>query len=292
MASVKGIVAEARSAATRQWDRARAALAAQAGDALDAAESAPARLARVIEADMIPRLLAESPARTALPATPVPPGFADQFAAAALAEDVAALLARLEALMAAGVPVERVYLDVMAPAARRLGAWWDDDEADFVDVTMGLWRCQELVHALGALMPGRAAPDGKPRSALFAPAPGEQHVLGALIVEEFFRRDGWETCSLPALHADELVALVAGRRFDVVGLSLSADRHVAGLARTIAALRRVSRQPDMRVLVGGRVINLRPALAMELGADGTASDGAAALALANEWMAARETVAI
>jgi methanogenic corrinoid protein MtbC1 len=286
MASMKGIVADARSAATRQWSRARAAFAAQDADAL-----APVALARIIEADMIPRLLADVPARTALPATPVPAGFADQFAAAALAEDVAALLARLEALMVAGVPVERVYLDVLAPAARRLGAWWDDDEADFVDVTMGLWRCQELVHALGALVPGRAAPDGKLRAALFAPAPGEQHVLGALIVEEFFRRDGWDTYSLPALHADELVALVAGRRFDLVGLSLSGDRHVAGLARTIAALRRVSRQADMRVLVGGRVINLRPALAMELGADGTASDGPGALALANEWMAARETVA-
>ena len=122
---------------------------------------------------------------------------------------------------------------------------------------------------------------GAERRALFSPAPGEQHGLGALIVEEFFRRDGWQTWSVPALDETELVGLVAGRAFDVVGLTVSVERHIAPLARSITATRRASRNPAVIVLVGGRVFTARPELARDIGADGTASDGALAVRLAD-----------
>jgi methanogenic corrinoid protein MtbC1 len=224
-----------------------------------------------------------SGAQAAAPAASneIPQGMADQFAAATLTEEVGPLLARVEALTAAGCSVETIYLDLLAPAARRLGSWWDEDACDFVDVTMGLWRLQEIVNALGALIPGLAAADGPPRRALFSPAPGEQHGLGAMIVEEFFRRAGWQTWSAPALDEDELVALAAGREFDVIGLTVSVERHVTTLAKTIASVRRASRNRNVLVLVGGRVFTDRPELAAEVGADGTAPDGALALQLAD-----------
>lgn len=281
MASMLEIVTEARIAAGKRWDRARRA-------AFRARETAsPDALARVIESDIIPRLLMTHreqgalPIVTAQPDAEIPPGFADQFAAATLTEEVGPLLARVEGLMARGVSVETIYLQLLAPAARRLGAWWDEDACDFVDVTMGLWRCQEIVHALSALIPGVAPVAGAERRALFAPAPGEQHGLGAIIVEEFFRRDGWQTWSAPALDEAELVALAAGRAFDVVGLTVSVERHVAPLERSIAALRRASRNPQVIVLVGGRVFTEQPELAARIGADGTAADGALAVRLAD-----------
>lgn len=284
MASMLEIVTEARIAAGKRWDKARRA-------AFRPRETAsPDALARVIESDIIPRLLMTHrdhgvlPSPTAHAAAEIPPGFADAFAAATLTEEVGALLARVESLMAGGVGVETVYLHLLAPAARRLGAWWDEDACDFVDVTMGLWRCQEIVHALSALIPGAAPVAGAERRALFSPAPGEQHGLGALIVEEFFRRDGWQTWSVPALDEDELLALVSGRAFDVVGLTVSVERHVAPLAQSITALRRVSRNPEIIVLVGGRVFTERPELAAEIGADGTAADGALAVQLADRLL--------
>lgn len=276
MASMLDIVAEARNAATRSWDRARRA-------AFGSRQTSPDALARVIEADIIPRLLATNAMAGALgrPSGDIPEGFIEQFARAALTEEVGPLLARLEALMAGGVAVEQILLGVLAPAARRLGSWWDEDACDFVDVTMGLWRCQELVHAVSSLVPGIAPVPGQERAALLAPAPGEQHVLGALIVEEFFRRAGWHTASAPAVDHDELLAMVAGRAFDLVGLTLNSDRHLQPLARTIPALRRASRNPDIVILVGGRVFSERPELAQDVGADGTAADGELAVALAD-----------
>lgn len=284
MASMLDMVTEARIAAGKQWDRARRA-AFRPREA-----TSPDALARVIESDIIPRLLmthrddSRLARAAAQPDAAIPDGYADQFAAATLTEEVGPLLARVESLMTGGVTVETIYLQLLAPAARRLGAWWDEDACDFVDVTMGLWRCQEIVHALSALIPGAAPVAGAERRALFAPAPGEQHGLGALIVEEFFRRDGWQTWSVPALDADELVALVAGRAFDIVGLTVSVERHVEPLRRNITALRQASRNSDIIVLVGGRVFTERPELAAEIGADGTAADGALAVALADRLL--------
>jgi methanogenic corrinoid protein MtbC1 len=275
------IVTEAKIAAGRRWDRARRA-------AFRTREAAsPDSLARVIEADIIPRLLMAHREHDALPAitpansTEIPAEFADQFAAATLTEEVGPLLGRVEALMQGGVGVESIYLNLLAPAARRLGAWWDEDACDFVDVTMGLWRLQEIVHALSALIPGIAPVEGSERRALFSPAPGEQHGLGALIVEEFFRRAGWQTWSAPALDEDELVALVAGRSFDLVGLTVSVERHLVTLPSSIAAVRRASRNPDIIVMVGGRVFTDTPSLADEAGADGTAADGQQAVRIAD-----------
>jgi MerR family transcriptional regulator, light-induced transcriptional regulator len=287
MASMLDIVTEAKIAASRGWDRARRA-------AFRTRETAsPDALARVIETDIIPRLLlahrehAAVPTLAAAPDTAIPAYFADQFAAATLTEEVAPLLARVEALMSGGVSVEMVYLHLLAPAARRLGAWWDEDACDFVDVTMGLWRLQEIVHALSALIPGVAAVEGAERRALFAPAPGEQHGLGAIIVEEFFRRAGWQTWSAPALDEGELVALAQGRSFDIIGLTVSVERHLGPLTRTIALVRQASRNRDVLIMVGGRVFTERPDFAIDVGADGTASDGLLAVALAEALLTKR-----
>lgn len=249
--------------------------------------SSPDALARVIEADIIPRLLVAHKngndvrvRPNAISDSAIPTDFTERFAAATLTEEVGPLMSQVETIMLGGVDVETVYLDLLAPAARQLGSWWDQDACDFVDVTMGLWRLQEIVHALSALVPGAAVIPGAERRALFSPAPGEQHGLGALIVEEFFRRAGWQTWSAPALDDHELVALAAGRSFDLIGLTVSVERHVAPLARTIAQVRRASRNPQVLILVGGRVFTDNPQLAVEIGADGTAADGQLAVQLA------------
>jgi methanogenic corrinoid protein MtbC1 len=287
MASMLEIVTEAKVAAGRSLDRARRA-------AFRSREAAsPDALARVIENDIIPQLLVahrESGTlieRQGTGVAEVPSDFTDRFAAATLTDEVGPLMAQVEALMKGGVDVETIYIDLLAPAARQLGTWWDQDACDFVDVTMGLWRLQEIVHALSALVPGTAVLAGAERRALFSPAPGEQHGLGALIVEEFFRRAGWQTWSAPSLDEAELVALAAGRSFDLIGLTISVERHVAPLARTIAAVRRASRNPQVLIMVGGRVFTEQPHLAAEIGADGTASDGQRAVQVADDLMSAQ-----
>ena len=284
MAGIFDIVSEARIAASRGWDRAwRSTVRAPAADS-------PQALARVIESEILPRLRAPHSDNMSDPGAGragIPAGAADQFAAAALTDELRGLLDRVDALLASGVPVETVYLDLLAPAARRLGIWWESDACDFFDVTMGLWRLQEVLQALSAFAPWSAPLTATARRALFAPAPGEQHGFGAALVEEFFRRAGWQTWNAPAAEAAELETLVSARGYDVIGLTVSVERHLAALPATIAGLRRASRNPDIIVLVGGRVFAADPGLAARVGADATASDAAAAVDVAEQMLAAQ-----
>ncbi len=258
-----------------------AARGAGAPDPLGA-ELLPFTLHRLVEGEIIPRLLLahRGDAAAAMAATPLGAGTAERFAVAALRQEAYGLLVEVDAMLAGGNSVEAVFLEVLAPAARHLGLLWDADESDFVEVTMALWRLQEIVHELAARMPGAAERRGGERRALFAPLPGEQHGFGSLMVEEFFRRAGWTTASeLSATEAD-LIGLVSSRWFELVGLTVTYETHVARLPGLIAALRGASRNPRLGIMVGGKVFTDHPELARDCGADATAADARQAVLVA------------
>jgi methanogenic corrinoid protein MtbC1 len=120
-------------------------------------------------------------------------------------------------------------------------------------------------------MNGRAT-DARRRIALL-PVPGEQHSFGLLMVAEFFQRAGWDVWSEPASTEAELLAVVEQEWFAVIGLSVGCDSLVARLPALLRAIRRTSCNPEIGVMVGGRVFSESPGLAALVGADATAADG-------------------
>jgi methanogenic corrinoid protein MtbC1 len=110
------------------------------------------------------------------------------------------------------------------------------------------------------------------------PAPGEQHSFGVCMVADTFREGGWCVRSGPSATRAQLLRLVRDEWFDVVGLSISADRALKGLASCIRALRAASCNPDLYVMLGGRAITAHAERALFLGADAMANDAASALA--------------
>ena len=242
----------------------------------------PFALQRLVEGEIIPRLLLahrdDRPAGAFV--TAIEPGTAVDFANSALRNEAFGLLVEVDALIVQGISVETVFLEVLAPAAVELGRMWDEDLCDFVDVTMALWRLQEIVHELAARMPGAAERRGGERRALFCPIPGEQHGFGSMMVEEFFRRAGWTTLSEPGSSEQELIAVVKTRWLELVGLTVSCEESVARLPGFIAALRTHSRNPRLGVMVGGRVFVDHPDWVAGCGADATAADARQAVLVA------------
>jgi MerR family transcriptional regulator, light-induced transcriptional regulator len=289
MTSMLDIVAEATSAATKGWKRARQAAFGVAPDGV-AVPSGADQLARLIEAEILPRLMSGYGHGPAAPgAAALPASYVGRFAQALLNDEIGPLFDEMARLQAAGHNAPGLMEGLIAPAVRLLGEWWLADDIDFVDVTMGSWRCQQLVHALGAQSPGQAPLPGNVRRALILPAPGEQHVLGAMMVEDAFRRAGWATRGGPALDEDALIALASREPFDVIGLSVSCAPRLPALARTLGLLRRVAVQPPL-LLLGG------PALAGQtdstgLGADAIADTAEAAVVLAERRLALHPTLA-
>lgn len=259
----------------------------------------PTALAQMVEGEIIPRLLMahRQPASAAVQCAPPNAIKLDvaQFAALSLENDAYALLASMESQLALGVGVESLFIDLLAPAARQLGVWWEEDVCDFVDVTMGLWRLQEVAHEISARVPGAAESRRGDRSALFAAAPGSQHAFGALLVEEFFRRAGWSTWSAQNTSGSGIIDQAAGRWFDVVALTVSTEADLDTIAPFIAAVRAASRNTGVLIMVGGWVFNQNPSLAREIGADCTAPDARAAVQTAeqllDERMAQRPSLA-
>ena len=151
---------------------------------------------QVIESEVIPCLLVSHdilPHGLAPGTGAVDPVEVAAFAPLAVTLEAHELLAEVEAFARRGLSVERIFIEVLAPAARWLGEEWTEDRIDFLDVTMGLWRLQEVLRELAARYPSCGFDRSAPRSALFAPMPGDQHSFGASMIDECFARAGWDT---------------------------------------------------------------------------------------------------
>jgi methylmalonyl-CoA mutase cobalamin-binding domain/chain len=253
-------------------------------------------LSTLIESEIIPRLMIAhaTDAPQTLPISTedvIGPDEAAALAPLALQVEADALLGHIEAILARGVSVDTVMVDLLAPTARLLGEYWEDDRCDFVDVTMGLWRLQEVVHEIAARMPAARLLVAGGHRVLFATMPGDQHSFGTVVIDELFRRDGWVTDRMSEVSTPALLRRVGEEWFDMVGLTISCECHIAPLPSLIAALRNVSRNPRVCVMVGGWIFGADPLLAGRVGADGTARDAKVALKVAADLVRAREAEA-
>jgi len=192
------------------------------------------------------------------------------------------LLTFAEELLARGLNLDAIYLDIFAPAARGLGEMWERDECSFTDVTIALGRLQQSLRRFAAHFRPESL-DGEPwRQALFASVPGEQHTLGLSMIVQYFLRAGWDAAMIPSPAAEELLRLVQRESIALIGLSMARESHAPALKGLIGRLRTCSVNPTLCLIVGGVAFDGRPGLAAELGADGTASDALDAVNLAQQ----------
>ncbi len=234
------------------------------------------RLERTIENELVPRLLASHRAG------PVPPALSmaiarelsehdvDGFVSAIRSPDDERAVQFIREVMDSGASVEAVYLDLLAPSARRLGQLWDRDECDFVEVTVSLGRMQRLLRDLSQVFLADAARSEPVGNVMLTCMPGEQHTLGIIMVGEFLLRDGWRVL-VGALWSDsDLLTMVGAESYDVIGFSVGSESRLPLLKRDIRRLKSASRNPQVQILVGGQVFVDDPSLADEVGANAIA----------------------
>lgn len=253
-----------------------------------AVEERLSRLVDTIERDIIPRLVrAHASAPAAAPAVGIGHEDVTAFTARVMARDDLAIDAQLAALRAQGVSVESLYVDLLAPVARHLGAMWDDDRCHFADVTVGLGRLQQIMRGLSSAFGTEVDPPPGGRRALLMPAPGEQHTFGLSMVAEFFARAGWEVAGVMDPTTSHYQDRVKNEWFDLVGISAGSTVRLDGIRACIAAVRRHSHNRAVAVMVGGPLFTVHPELVEQLGADGVATDGRQAPVLAERLLGRR-----
>ena len=248
------------------------------------------RLEQTIEEQIIPRLMLMH--READSGSGVRPAVGDgavaspehvaELARLVIAPSVEPALAFIEGQRERGMPLDRIYVELLVPTARLLGEMWNADYCSFTDVTIGLWRLQQLVHKLSPAFLNESEPRQDGRRLLLVPEPGEQHTFGLIMVAEFFRRAGWDVWDQPLNSRAELLDVVRREHFSIVGLSVGSIERLGALAETIRLLRRQSRNAQLRVMVGGAPFIEEPSRVFEVGADSTAMDGEQAIAIAED----------
>ena len=260
-------------------------------------------LARLVENDIVPRLLASlpapaaknpAPARLIVPAppTPVPADAPTQDAVEAFADtllkgaagEAASIVARLRD---AGVSVETLCLHLLTGAARHLGDLWIADIISFSDVTLATDQLQLIFRGLVPDIEVASAASALAPAALLVTTPGEQHSFGLSMLAAFFRASGWSAQTPRIRNAVDVQRKVASAHVDLLGFSLGSELHLTRLGRCIEFARRSSCNPDLVIMVGGPALIDRPDLASVVGADATASDAASALAQADRLIRPR-----
>jgi len=184
-------------------------------------------------------------------------------------EDV---LTFVEGLLLNDVNSDNIFLNLIAPAARHLGLMWEQERADFTQVTMGLLRMHQITHRIGYEYQGGPQKAGAFRRVMLASAPGSQHILGLAMVSEFFRKSGWQVVVEIANTPSELYAAAKNEWFDLIGLSVGLTQQLDGLPELVTTLKKNSRNPKIPVLLGGPAFLSHTVSAQSLGADAVTTD--------------------
>ncbi len=248
----------------------------KAADPDQTSSPSPLDLAQLIEGEIIPRLLLAHQTISSSDVVPLTTGVISEdellrFSRMVMKDETSAILGHVDLLIRRGVAVETVYFDLLGPTAKLLGQMWEDDLCTFTDVTIGLGRLHQVVYEFSDRLQISINTESD-RNALFAVTPGDQHSFGLVMVVEYFRRAGWRTVCFPDASESDLVEAVRTEHFDLIGFSMADEEWLEALPPVISELRRVSKNENVRVIVGGRVFSEKPERVALVGADETAGD--------------------
>ncbi len=253
-------------------------------------------LTEVIETQIIPRLVqAHRVSQADADPNTLGPGISPKqlatFVALSKSSQATETTQFIDELLHQGITTDRIFLELIAPAARQLGQMWEQDLCDFTEVTCGLVRMHEITHRLGFEYQNGPQLGGDVQRIMLASAPGSQHFLGMTIVSDFFRKAGWDVVIEISLSEKELVHAVSNEWFDVIGISCATEAQLKTLPGLIRALKAASGNPEPGVLLGGPIFTVQDHDARSLGADGICVDVKEAVALAASFRPGNSPVA-
>lgn len=157
-----------------------------------------------------------------------------------------------------GHSLKDTYLFGITGSARLIGELWSRDAMDFVNVTIALSRLHRVMHEFSQefLSEGNAESNGL--SLLLMTEPGSQHGLGVFMLSEFFRQAGWRVTLASPQDIVDFKRLFLSDWFDAVVLSISTDRQIDAVAKSLLELSNTTANPNLKIYVGGPMAQVSP----------------------------------
>jgi excisionase family DNA binding protein len=174
----------------------------------------------------------------------------------------------VEAAMASGLEPGEVYVSILAPSLRDIGASWRSGD---ISVDQEHLASSVAATLIGRMSPRFARPGRKKGVVIVAMPPGERHGLGVAMLADILSDAGYGVLNLgPDTPTASFAAAIrdAGSLAAVIVSVVDSERRPAA-GRLLAAARR--ERPSVPRLVGGNAITDEQT-ALDLGADGWVAD--------------------
>jgi DNA-binding transcriptional MerR regulator/methylmalonyl-CoA mutase cobalamin-binding subunit len=145
-------------------------------------------------------------------------------------------------------PVERVCLEIIAPALQRVGELWETGEVSVTVEHFISSQCQAHLYAMMRTLPLPAA-----RPLLFvASTESELHSIPALLLTVLLRRHGWRAMYFGAnLQPEDVAAVLPDTRPDALLLSVTMRERLDELGPMLA---RIKERYAIPIVVGGQAL--------------------------------------
>lgn len=185
--------------------------------------------------------------------------------------------------VAAGTPVEEIYLHVFQPAQHEIGRLWQTNrisvaQEHYCSAATQLIMSQLYSHIFATAKNGRTL--------VATCVAGDLHEIGIRMVADFFELAGWSTYYLGANTPNAgVIASIVEHKAEVLAVSATISYHVEAVRTLISAVREHAEAGRVTILVGGYPFMQDPALWKNVGADGAARDAREAVTLAGRMAA-------
>jgi methanogenic corrinoid protein MtbC1 len=111
---------------------------------------------------------------------------------------------------------------------------------------------------------------------------GDLHEIGIRMISDLFELDGWDTYYLGSNMPDiNVLSALKEQDADILAISVTIPFHLSKAEKLIKQIRNDKAFDKLKIIVGGYIFNIEPALWKQVGADGYAQNGHEAVLLAN-----------
>jgi len=178
--------------------------------------------------------------------------------------DESGALGVMEAALRSGTTMDRLYLDVLAPALVEIGEQWRRGELEIYVEHRAIVVAYRLIAQIGP----RFIPRGVRKGEIIIGAPAdERHGLPSAMVADIMRGQGWQVSDLGADVPTATFVRAVNDAVDLVAVCVvvTLPESLVTAGELLAALR-LARRPDVPIYLGGAGVKSREE-ALNLGAD-------------------------
>ena len=205
---------------------------------------------------------------------------ADRYLELLLTGDRQAVKAAIDEALITGVQPASLLAELIWPTMERMQALYKEDRITQMQLNLGTRLNRQITDQVAAKLPVGELND---RKVLIFCGDAEPEELGGQITADLFESAGYTVrFGGGGVANDEILKLIGDYRPDLLVMFATLPSGVPNVRKLIDYLRDVNSCPDMQVMCCGGIYKRAEGLSEEIGADLYASDGMAAVQIAEQ----------